>query len=105
MLVYVSLVNFCSFLLNFSHILDLGFHHVIEKSIVSLFSLFPQMRLLKMVRFCLRRLIGSVLENHGKPRLVYLLMILLSKKRQRIYLQWQLNRAKEYLSHKGRETS
>jgi hypothetical protein len=29
-LVYVSLANFCSFFLNFSHILDLGFHHVLE---------------------------------------------------------------------------
>jgi hypothetical protein len=40
-------------LLNFSHILDLGVHHVREKSIVRLFSLFPQMRVLKMVRFYL----------------------------------------------------
>jgi hypothetical protein len=56
MLVYVSLANFCSFLLNFSHILDLGFHHVRLKSIARLFSLFPQMGLLKMVRFCLSSL-------------------------------------------------
>jgi hypothetical protein len=39
--------------LNFSHILVLGFHHVREKSIARLFSLFPQMRLFKMVRFYL----------------------------------------------------
>jgi len=29
-LVYVANVNFYSFLLNFSHILDLGFHHLRE---------------------------------------------------------------------------
>jgi hypothetical protein len=43
--------------LNFSHILDLGFHHVRGKGIARLFSLFPQMRLFKMVRFCLSSLI------------------------------------------------
>jgi hypothetical protein len=42
--------------LNFSHILDLGFHHVREKSIASLFSLFSQIRLFKLVRFCLSSL-------------------------------------------------
>jgi hypothetical protein len=46
--------------LNFSHILDLGFHHVREKSIISLFSLFPQLRLFKMVRFCLSSLLFHV---------------------------------------------
>jgi hypothetical protein len=46
--------------LNFSHILDLGFHHVREKSIARLFSLFPQMRLFKMVRFCLSSLLFHV---------------------------------------------
>jgi hypothetical protein len=39
--------------LNFSHILDLRFHHVRKKSIARLFSLFPQMRLFKMVIFCI----------------------------------------------------
>jgi hypothetical protein len=59
-LVYVSLVNFCSFLFNFRHILDLGFHHIREKSIARLFSLFPQMRLLNMFRFCLSSLLFHV---------------------------------------------
>jgi hypothetical protein len=27
---YVSIANYCSFLLNFSYILKLGFHHVLE---------------------------------------------------------------------------
>jgi hypothetical protein len=57
---YVSLAIFCSFLHNFSHILDLWFHHVREKSITRLFSLFSQMRLLKMVRFCLTYLLFHV---------------------------------------------
>jgi hypothetical protein len=26
---YVSIANYCSFFLNFSHILELGFHHVL----------------------------------------------------------------------------
>jgi hypothetical protein len=43
--------------LNFSHILDLGFHHVREKGITRLFSLFPKMRLFKMVRFYLSSLL------------------------------------------------
>jgi hypothetical protein len=29
----------------------------------------------------------------------------LLKKKQRTYMQWKLSRAKEHLSHKGRETS
>jgi hypothetical protein len=56
----VLLPIFCSFLLNFSHILDLGFHHVSEKSIARLFSLFLQIRLLKMVRFYLPSLVFLV---------------------------------------------
>jgi hypothetical protein len=39
MLVYVSLANFYSISLNFSHILDLGFYHVREKSTVARFCL------------------------------------------------------------------
>jgi hypothetical protein len=42
----VGLSLSCQFLLiflNFSHILDLGYHHVREKSIARLFSLFSQM--------------------------------------------------------------
>jgi hypothetical protein len=27
---YVSIANYCSFLLNFNYILKLGFHHVLE---------------------------------------------------------------------------
>jgi hypothetical protein len=46
--------------LNFSHILDLGFHHVREKSIARLISLFSKMRLFKMVRFCLSPLLFHV---------------------------------------------
>jgi hypothetical protein len=30
---YVSIANYCSFLLNFSHILELDFHHVLEKRV------------------------------------------------------------------------
>jgi hypothetical protein len=60
-LVYVcSLANFFSFLLHFSHILDLGFNHVRAKSIARLFSLFSKIRLFKMVRFfisCYERLV------------------------------------------------
>jgi hypothetical protein len=36
---------------------------------------------------------GSVLENQGKLKLVYLLMIQMSKKRQKTYMQWHLSRA------------
>jgi hypothetical protein len=50
---YVSLANFCSFYLNFCHILELGFHHVLERRVARLLSLFSQIRLLKMVRYCL----------------------------------------------------
>jgi hypothetical protein len=53
---YVSLPKFCSFLLNFSHILELGFHHVLEIRVASFFTLFPQMRLFMMVRYCLSSL-------------------------------------------------
>ena len=68
MLVYVSLTNFCSLLLNFSHILDLGFHHVREKSIVARFCLLMLssqislfMRLPKMVSYYLSSLSFSCL--------------------------------------------
>jgi hypothetical protein len=49
------------------------------------------------------RQIGSVLENPGKLRLVYLLMIQMSKKLRKTYMQWQRRRAKDHLSHKGRD--
>jgi hypothetical protein len=45
--------QFCLFLLNFNHILDLGFHHVLGRRVVRVVSLFPQMKLFKMIRFCL----------------------------------------------------
>jgi hypothetical protein len=41
---YVSLANFCSFLFNCSHILDLGFHRVLERRVAMFLSLFPQTR-------------------------------------------------------------
>jgi hypothetical protein len=46
--------NFCSFLLNFSTFCIWGSTCVRKKS--SLLSIFPQMMLLKMVRFCLSSL-------------------------------------------------
>jgi hypothetical protein len=52
-LVYVSLANFCLFLLNFNHILDLGLHHVLERRVARVVSLSTQMRLFKMIRYCL----------------------------------------------------
>jgi hypothetical protein len=54
---------------------------------------------------CIEVPTGSVLENPGKLRLVYLLMIQTSKKLRKTYMQWQLSRAKDHVSHKGRETS
>jgi hypothetical protein len=45
--------KFCLFLLNFNHILDLGFHHMLDRRVVRVVSLFPQMRLFKMIRYCL----------------------------------------------------
>jgi hypothetical protein len=44
--------------------LDIWFHHVREKSIAKLFSLFPQMGLLKMVIFCLSSLLFHVQFIH-----------------------------------------
>jgi hypothetical protein len=41
---------FFSFLLNCNYFLDLGLHHVLKRRVARLLSLFPQMRLLKMVR-------------------------------------------------------
>jgi hypothetical protein len=32
-LVYVSLASLCLFSLNFRHVLDLGFHHVLERKV------------------------------------------------------------------------
>jgi hypothetical protein len=46
----------CSFLLNFRHFLDLGFHHALERIEARLLSLFPQTALLKMVKYCLSSL-------------------------------------------------
>ena len=43
MLVYISLASFCSFLLNLNHFMDLGFHHMLERRIARLLSLFAQM--------------------------------------------------------------
>jgi hypothetical protein len=54
--IYVSLANFCSLFFNFSHILNLGYHHVLERRVARFLSLFSQMRLLKMVRYCLSSL-------------------------------------------------
>jgi hypothetical protein len=53
---FMFLLSIFVFLLNFSHILDIGFHQLREKSIVRLFSLFPHMKLLNMVIFCLSSL-------------------------------------------------
>jgi hypothetical protein len=44
--------QFCLFFLNFTHILDLELHHVLERRVDRLLSLFPQMRLLKMIKYC-----------------------------------------------------
>jgi hypothetical protein len=30
---YVSIANYCSFVLNFSYILELGLHHVLERRV------------------------------------------------------------------------
>jgi hypothetical protein len=49
MLVYVPIPSFCSFLLNLSYFLDLGFYHELERRKSRFLSLFLLIRLLKMV--------------------------------------------------------
>jgi hypothetical protein len=74
---YVSLPNFCSFFLNFSHILELGFHHVLEIRVARFSTLFSQMRLLKMVRYSLSSLFFSCLVlSSVHPRYICVLVCL-----------------------------
>jgi hypothetical protein len=49
MLVYVLVPSFCSFLLNLSYFLDLGFYHELKRRKSRFLSLFFLMRSLKMV--------------------------------------------------------